>query len=434
MTEKHSTPTPLQALKELPATAAKSSANAIGDPNVSDRLARPARLEPAAPLAGRTRRRTDDQAPAESALTRDTLEADAAATPEPASTDLSASPSLGLDDGSAIQAGPLTESGSLSPLQDQAWRSEVLLAQVDVSRLAAPGFAAPAAAQTSGVAMAASTTAQTAGIIVAGGLAGMAALAAKSKDATAPKVDSVSDDTPESVSHQDVVFRVSFSEALVGTVGLGSFEASNGTVTAVSRMGQSNTYLVTVAPTPNTASAEISLRLIASGLRDAAGNWAADADLAGLGRQSIDTLAPTLLISSDKAALGAQEVAQITFTFSEDPGTSFGADDVAVTGGTLGAITGNGLTRTATFTPAADQTGVNASITVVGGYKDGAGNSGAGASAPAISLETRTPVDIILQDGYLDGADLWVDMDDSGSITDGDIFIGPSVNVWFKAT
>ncbi|MEI7786337.1 MAG: Ig-like domain-containing protein, partial [Betaproteobacteria bacterium] len=62
-------------------------------------------------------------------------------------------------------------------------------------------------------------------------------------------------------------------------------------------------------------------------------------------QQAKDKTPPTLSITSDKAALKVGETATITFTFSEDPGTSFGADDVVVSGGTLGAISGSGLTR-----------------------------------------------------------------------------------------
>jgi hypothetical protein len=84
-----------------------------------------------------------------------------------------------------------------------------------------------------------------------------------------------------------------------------------------------------------------------------------------LGRSVIvvDTLAPTLAISSDKEALKAGETATITFTFSENPGTSFSGSDVRVGGGTLGLLSGSGLVRTATFTPAENFTG-NTSITV----------------------------------------------------------------------
>jgi hypothetical protein len=122
---------------------------------------------------------------------------------------------------------------------------------------------------------------------------------------------------------------------------------------------------------------------------DAAGNTGGAGTTPSL---SIDTLAPTLSISSDKASLVAGETGTITFTFSEDPGSSFAWDgssgDITVSGGTLGAISGSGVTRTATFTPAVNQVGT-ASITVTSGtYTDAAGNTGGAGTTPSLSFNT----------------------------------------------
>ena len=142
-----------------------------------------------------------------------------------------------------------------------------------------------------------------------------------------------------------------------------------------------------------------------SGIMDLAGNEA-DRNLnSGLQNfqaaevvgRTLDTLAPTLSITSDKEALKSGETATITFTFSEDPATSFAWDgtagDIAVTGGTLTAISGSGLTRTATFTPTASLASGSASITVAGAsYLDAAGNNGGAGTSPSISLDTLAPV------------------------------------------
>ena len=111
---------------------------------------------------------------------------------------------------------------------------------------------------------------------------------------------------------------------------------------------------------------------------------------------AIDTLAPTVTITSNQSALKAGETATITFTFSEDPGASFAwngtSGDVVVSGGTLGAISGSGLTRTATFTPTANLASGNASITVTAAaYMDAAGNSGGAGSTPSVSMDTLAP-------------------------------------------
>ncbi|HZV64188.1 MAG TPA: Ig-like domain-containing protein, partial [Telluria sp.] len=111
---------------------------------------------------------------------------------------------------------------------------------------------------------------------------------------------------------------------------------------------------------------------------------------------SYDTLAPTLAITSNVAQLKIGETATVTFTFSEDPGSSFtwngSSGDIAVSGGTLSAISGSGLTRTATFTPTASTNGGTASITVASAsYADAAGNSGGAGTTPSLSFDTLAP-------------------------------------------
>jgi gliding motility-associated-like protein len=112
---------------------------------------------------------------------------------------------------------------------------------------------------------------------------------------------------------------------------------------------------------------------------------------------TIDTTAPTLAITSDLALLKAGQTATITFTFSEDPSTSFTwngtTGSVTVTGGALGAISGTGLTRTATFTPTAGINNGSASITVAAGaYTDIAGNAGGAGTSPVLNYDTQPPV------------------------------------------
>jgi predicted secreted protein len=110
----------------------------------------------------------------------------------------------------------------------------------------------------------------------------------------------------------------------------------------------------------------------------------------------LDTSAPTVTIGSDASALKIGDTATITFTFSEDPGASFSWDgtqgDVAVSGGTLSAISGTGTTRTAIFTPDANTNGGTAGITVTAGsYADAAGNNGGAGTTPSIHFDTLAP-------------------------------------------
>jgi hypothetical protein len=126
---------------------------------------------------------------------------------------------------------------------------------------------------------------------------------------------------------------------------------------------------------------------------DAAGNVSAASS--GL-TVVVDDTAPTLAITSSAAALKSGETATITFTFSEDPGATFTWDgssgDVSVSGGTLSAISGSGLIRTATFTPTAGTNNGTASITVASGsYVDLAGNAGGAGTTPSLTFDTLAP-------------------------------------------
>ncbi|MFS2020812.1 Ig-like domain-containing protein, partial [Massilia sp. CT11-108] len=106
----------------------------------------------------------------------------------------------------------------------------------------------------------------------------------------------------------------------------------------------------------------------------------------------LDTAAPTLTMTSDANPLKAGETATITFTFSEDPGATFTAADVAVSGGQLSALSGSGTVRTAVFTPDANLDNQTASITVAAGsYIDAAGNAGGAGTPVSIYFDTLVP-------------------------------------------
>jgi gliding motility-associated-like protein len=112
---------------------------------------------------------------------------------------------------------------------------------------------------------------------------------------------------------------------------------------------------------------------------------------------TIDTTSPTLAITSNVNSLKSGESATISFTFSEDPGSTFTWDgsigDVLISGGTLSAISGSGLTRTATFTPTANVNSGTASITVAANsYTDVAGNNGGAGSTPVLTFDTQAPI------------------------------------------
>ena len=104
-----------------------------------------------------------------------------------------------------------------------------------------------------------------------------------------------------------------------------------------------------------------------------------------------------MTLSSNQTAVKAGETALITFSFSEDPGTSFTltTDDVTVSGGTLSGFGGSGVNYTATFTPAANSTsaasiGVGTSV-----FSDAAGNLNTAGGTVGLTVDTVVPTVVV---------------------------------------
>ena len=209
------------------------------------------------------------------------------------------------------------------------------------------------------------------------------------------------DDTPPTLaitssasavkSGETATITFTFSEAPTG------FAASDVTTTGgtlgTPTVSSSDTkvYTSTFTPTASLASGTASITVANASYTDAAGNSGGAGTTPTI---SIDTLAPTLTITSSASALKAGETATITFTFSEAP-TGFAASDVTTTGGTLGTPTASSTDTkvyTSTFTPTASLASGTASITVASGlYTDAALNSGGAGTTPSISIDTLAP-------------------------------------------
>ena len=179
-----------------------------------------------------------------------------------------------------------------------------------------------------------------------------------------------------------------FSEMVAG------FDASDivavGGVISALQVSSTDPKVYTATFTPTAGSNTAANITVATGTYiDMAGNAGGAGTTPSI---SIDTQVPSVAITSNVTSLRAGQTASITFSFSEDPGSTFvwngTSGDVMVTGGTLGTISGTGLIRTATFTPTADST-TAASIRVASGaYTDPAGNMGGAGTTPSISINT----------------------------------------------
>ncbi|WP_207429040.1 YDG domain-containing protein [Pedobacter sp. SYSU D00535] len=167
----------------------------------------------------------------------------------------------------------------------------------------------------------------------------------------------------------------------------GDVLVSGGSLSAISGTGTTRT--ATFTPDANTNNGTASITVPAGAYTDAAGNTGGAGASPSI---TFDTSSPTLTITSSRSSIKIGEAATITFTFSEDPGLTFTKSDVTVTGGTLGNLTGSGLTRTATFTPNANTDIGTATITVAAAsYADAAGNLGEEGTTPSITYDTKAP-------------------------------------------
>ena len=205
-------------------------------------------------------------------------------------------------------------------------------------------------------------------------------------DNLAPSV-AISSSTSALSAGQTATITFTFSEDPGSSFAADDIAFTGGTLGALSGSGLVRT--ATFTPTANLASGTTAITVANASYTDAAGNTGSAGASSSI---TIDTLAPTVAISSSTSALSAGQTAAISFTFSEDPGSSFTADDIAFSGGTLGALSGSGVVRTATFTPTEGVASGTAAITVANAsYTDAAGNTGSAGKTPAITIDTLSP-------------------------------------------
>ncbi|WP_259344984.1 Ig-like domain-containing protein [Vibrio diabolicus] len=167
------------------------------------------------------------------------------------------------------------------------------------------------------------------------------------------------------------------------------FAESDVTVTGGSLsnfVGSGSSYTATFTPTEESV-ASGTIDVATGTFTDASGNSNSAATPLSI---SVDTMLPTVSITSSSAALKAGETATLTFTLSE-AATDFAEADVTVAGGTLSNFAGSGASYTATFTPAEEST-EDATINVSAEqFSDAAGNLNTAATQLLISVDTGIP-------------------------------------------
>jgi Ca2+-binding RTX toxin-like protein len=182
-----------------------------------------------------------------------------------------------------------------------------------------------------------------------------------------------------------------FNEPVTGFTVAGVL-APNGTLSGLSSSDGGITWTATLTPAAGVTGGSNALTLDYASIADLAGN--AGAGTVTSPNYAIDTAPPTVAIASDKATLGRDETATITFTFSEAV-SGFSISHVTVPNGVLSdlATSDGGVSYTATLTPTADVQDATNVITVdLSGVVDGAGNVGVGAVISAnYAVDTMAP-------------------------------------------
>ena len=168
---------------------------------------------------------------------------------------------------------------------------------------------------------------------------------------------------------------------------------TGGTLSAF--QGSGTTYTAIFTPAVNVVTSG-TVSVAADQFSDAVGNT----NLAGslTPPMTIDTIVPTVTVTSNTPVLRVGQTAVISFVLSE-PSSTFGAEDVAVTGGTLTAFSGSGVNYSATFTPTANSSAPGTITVAARTFLDAANNpNAAGGLSPALTIDTIAPTVTIASD------------------------------------
>jgi len=180
-----------------------------------------------------------------------------------------------------------------------------------------------------------------------------------------------------------------FSEAVTG-LAPNDFAVSNATVSGVTS-SDGVTWTATLTPAANIEASSLVLSVLGSAVTDSVGN--ANTAAAQSPTFAIDTLAPTVTrMELSSSAIRAGETAALTVTFSEAV-TDLTDSDFSVQNGVISGTTStNGLTWSATFTPALNTESASNSISLPASRViDAAGNYNASAVSPSYAVDSKVP-------------------------------------------
>ena len=147
---------------------------------------------------------------------------------------------------------------------------------------------------------------------------------------------------------------------------------SGGAISGFSGSGTS--YSSTFTPSTNSTTDGV-ISVASSKFSDSAGNTNNDGSQSNnTVTLSVDTVRPTIAISSDVASLKAGETATLTFTLSE-ASSDFTDSDLTVSGGAISGFSGSGTSYSSTFTPSTNSTTDGVISVASSKFSDSAGNT-----------------------------------------------------------
>jgi len=177
-------------------------------------------------------------------------------------------------------------------------------------------------------------------------------------DRIPPKIAITSDKSTLAVG-QTAAITFTLSES-VADFSESDVAVTNGTLTDFA--GEGAIYTATFEPNANTT-AVAAIRVANNKFSDAFENFNDDGwETNNTLNISVDTVSPTIAVTSDKSSVFVGQTAKIGFFLSERS-TDFTLSDVTVTGGTLSKFSGSGAIYSAIFTPSNDES-VAATVSV----------------------------------------------------------------------
>jgi len=208
----------------------------------------------------------------------------------------------------------------------------------------------------------------------------------RSIDKTPPKLSITSDKSRLRAGESaNITFR--FTE-VAHDFSLSDIITKNGSISALSPTKDNKVFTAVFTPINDLATGSASISIAKGSYTDAAKNQGVAVSFSKI---KIDSLAPTLKISSNKALLKTGDTAVLTFSFSEVP-VGFTLEDITTSHGVASNLKRSADPKifTATFTPNANLGNANASISVsAGAYSDAAGNVGTSTNSVSLAVDTR---------------------------------------------